>query len=80
MHITQSLKRAVQINSQGIATIDGDRQQTWQQFAQRVAKVAGAFQELRLSQGDRIAVLSLNSDRYLEVYYAIPWSGGVIVP
>ncbi|MEZ4863930.1 MAG: AMP-binding protein [Caldilineaceae bacterium] len=80
MYITQSLKRAVQTNSQGIATIDGDRQQTWQQFAARVAKVAGAFQALGLAQGDRIAVLSLNSDRYLEVYYAVPWFGGVIVP
>lgn len=80
MYITQSLKRAVQMNGQGIATIDGDRQQTWQQFANRVAKVAGAFQDLGLAQGDRIAVLSLNSDRYLEVYYAVPWFGGVIVP
>ena len=80
MYITQSLKRAVQINGQGVATIDGDRQQSWQQFAIRVAKMAGAFQELGLAQGDRIAVLSLNSDRYLEVYYAVPWFGGVIVP
>ena len=80
MYVTQSLKRAVQISSQGIATIDGDRQQTWQQFADRVVKLAGAFQVLGLAQGDRIAVLSLNSDRYLEVYYAVPWFGGVIVP
>lgn len=80
MYITQSLKRAVQINGQGIATIDGDRQQTWQQFANRVTKLASAFQTLGLAQGDRIAILSLNSDRYLEVYYAVPWFGGVIVP
>lgn len=80
MYITQSLKRAVQINGNGIATIDGERQQTWHQFADRVARLAGAFRKLGLDQGDRIAILSLNSDRYLEVYYAIPWCGGVIVP
>lgn len=80
MYITQGLKRAVQLNGQSIATIDGDRQQSWQQFADRVARLAGAFQDLDLNQGDRIAILSLNSDRYLEVYYAVPWFGGVIVP
>lgn len=80
MYITQSLKRAVQINGDGIATIDGDRQQTWRQFAHRVAKSAGALGDLGLTKGDRIAVLSLNSDRYLEVYYAVPWLGCVIVP
>ena len=30
--------------------------------------------------GDRVAVLSLNSDRYLELYLAAGWSGTVIVP
>ena len=32
------------------------------------------------SAGDRVAVLSLNSDRYLELYLAAGWSGTVIVP
>ena len=30
--------------------------------------------------GDRVAILSLNSDRYLELYLAAGWSGTVIVP
>ena len=80
MYITQGLKRAVQINGRGIATIDGKRQHTWQEFAQRVAKLAGVFRQLGLSVGGRVAILSLNSDRYLETYFAVPWADGIIVP
>lgn len=80
MHITQGLKRAVQVNSQGIATIDGVRQQTWQSFAYRVTKLAGALQTLGLKPDDRVAILALNSDRYLECYFATIWSGGIFVP
>ncbi|MCE7982750.1 MAG: long-chain-fatty-acid--CoA ligase [Caldilinea sp. CFX5] len=80
MYITQSLKRAMQVNGKGTATIFADRQQTWNQFGGRVARLAGAFQELELSDSGRIAILSLNSDRYLEVFYAVPWAGGIIVP
>ena len=30
--------------------------------------------------GGRVAILALNSHRYFEIYYAIPWAGGAIVP
>ncbi|MFX8930020.1 AMP-binding protein, partial [Acinetobacter baumannii] len=30
--------------------------------------------------GDRIGMLSLNSDRYLEYYLAVPWGGGIVNP
>lgn len=30
--------------------------------------------------GDRVAILALNSDRYFELMYAIPWLGAVMVP
>lgn len=80
MYITQGLKRAVQINRNGIATIDGTRQRTWAEFAERVAKLAGVFKALDLSEGGRVAILALNSDRYLEYFFAVPWAGGIVVP
>jgi len=80
MYITQGLKRAAQVNSQGIATIDGDRQQTWQEFAHRVAILAGALVSLGLKPDDRVAMLALNSDRHLEYYFATIWVGGIFVP
>ena len=81
MHITQSLRRALQINSNGVATIDGERQQTWAEFAHRITKLAGGLKHsLQLNTGDRVAVLSLNSAQYLETKYALAWAGLIAVP
>jgi long-chain acyl-CoA synthetase len=80
MSITQGLKRAMQINRRGTATIFGERRRTWQEFGGRVAKLAGALCGLNLSADGRVAILALNSDRYLECYYAVPWAGGIVVP
>ena len=80
MYITQGLKRAIQINGNGIATIDGQRQRRWHEFYQRVTKLAGALHALNLPVGGRVAILALNGDRYLETYYAVAWAAGIIVP
>jgi len=80
MSITQGLKRAMQIRGRGTATIFGQRLRTWQELGGRVAKLAGALRGLGLGGEGRVAVLALNSDRYLECYYAVPWAGGIVVP
>lgn len=80
MLVTQSVRRAAQVNGDGIATIDGERRQTWSVFARRVGRLAGALQELGLEAGGRIATLAFNGDRYLEYFFAVPWAGGIIVP
>jgi acyl-CoA synthetase (AMP-forming)/AMP-acid ligase II len=80
MSITQGLRRAMQIRGSGIATICGERRRTWTEFGHRVARLAGALGDLDLGAAGRVAILSLNSDRYLEYLYAVPWAGGVLVP
>ena len=80
MYLTQALKRAVQVNGSGVATHDHGRQRTWTECADRVAKLAGALQALGIRDGERAAILALNSDRYFEYFYAVPWAGGVFVP
>ncbi len=80
MHITQGLRRAVKVNAEGIATIDGDRRTTWRAFADQVARLAGALISLGLKPGDRVAMLALNSDRHLAYYFATIWAGGIFVP
>ena len=78
--LTQPLRRAAQINGKGVATICGERRRTWSEVAERVARLAGGLRRLGLDTGGRAAVLALNSDRYFELYSAIAWAGGVIVP
>lgn len=84
MQITSILRRAAQVNPNGIATIcatsSGERQQSWSQFLARVEKLAGALRDLGMGPGDRVAILSLNSDRYIEYYFATVWGGGAMMP
>jgi long-chain acyl-CoA synthetase len=78
--LTQGLRRAVQIKPNGPATAFASRRRTWAQTQDRVARVAGALSALGVHRGDRVAILALNSDRYLELMYAIPWIGAAMVP
>src|SRR5260221_4400191 len=78
--LTQGLRRAVQIKPNGLATAYASRRRSWHQTLDRVARVAGALSALGVHRGDRVAILALNSDRYFELMYAIPWIGAAMVP
>ncbi len=80
MNITVGLRRALQVNPHGIAILEGERKLTWAEVGERVSRMAGALRRLGVAAGDRVAVLMLNSSRYLELYLAISWAGAVIVP
>lgn len=80
MNITHGLRRALSINAGGTATIFGDRIRTWSQAGGRIAKLASGLRKLGVAEGDRVAVLMVNSDRYLDLYLAVAWAGAVIVP
>src|ERR1700761_3486568 len=78
--ITQFLRRALQVNPSGTATIFGDRVQDWTSFADRIARLASGLRGLGFQPGDRIGILGLNSDRYLECFFGLAWAGCVFVP
>ena len=80
MNTTQGLRRALQINPNGLATVFGDRRRNWREIGERVSRLAAGLRGLGANPGERVAVLSLNSDRYLELYLATAWAGAVIVP
>src|SRR5262249_57466805 len=52
----------------------------WSETADYVSRVAGGLSEAGVQRGDGVAILALNSDRYVELLYAIPWLGAVMVP
>jgi acyl-CoA synthetase (AMP-forming)/AMP-acid ligase II len=80
MYLTQTLHRNVQLDGGGIATVYGDRTRTWAESADRVAHLAKGLTELGVGAGDRVAILSLNSDRYHEYLFATWWLGAVVNP
>jgi acyl-CoA synthetase (AMP-forming)/AMP-acid ligase II len=78
--LSQFLRRAAQINAEGVATQYLNRQTTWGQTLARVARTAGFIQQQAVPKGSMVAVLAHNSDRYLEWLFAIPWAGSVVAP
>jgi acyl-CoA synthetase (AMP-forming)/AMP-acid ligase II len=45
-----------------------------------VSRLAGGLRGLGVETDDRVAILSLNSDKYLQVMLAVPWADAVVVP
>lgn len=80
MYLTQGLHRSASLFPDREATSFGERRQSYRQLADRVARFAGALRTLGLQPGERVAMLSLNSDRYLEYYLATFWAGGAVNP
>ncbi len=80
LSLTQFVSRAAKINARGIATISGGRKRTWAQVLDRVTRAAGAMKSLGLEDNDRVAIISPNSDNYLEYLFSVNWAGAVIVP
>lgn len=80
MYLTQGLHRAVQETPDAVMTVYGGRQHTVAEVAGRVARLAGALRAHGVDDGDRVAMLSLNSGRYHEYLLGVPWAGAVLNP
>jgi long-chain acyl-CoA synthetase len=80
MRLTQTLQAAALHHGGRIATVYGARKRTYADVLSRVARLAAGLREMGAQPGDRIAIIALNSDRYVEVYFAIAWAGCVSVP
>lgn len=80
MRITQLLEQAIHSRGQHTATLCAGRERSWQQLGERIPRAASALQAQGLEAGDTVAVLSMNSDNYIETFFAVPWAGGVLAP
>ena len=63
-----------------VATWKGDSAQraTFGQIAERVGRLANALHRLGITQGDRVATFSWNTQEHLEAYLAVPSMGAVL--
>lgn len=51
---------------------------TYKTLNERINRLAGGLEELKVSQGDTVAVFDYDSSRYLECFFAIPMMGAVM--
>jgi long-chain acyl-CoA synthetase len=76
----EPLDRARKLFASEVAMVSEGLRLTYADLWARCRRLAGALTRLGVEPGDRVAVLALNSHRYIESYLAVPASGRVVVP
>lgn len=80
MYVTQSLHRMLRQSPDMPLTVFADRLHTVRQSVDRIARLASALQSIGVRRDDRVAFLGLNSDRYHEYLFAVPWADAAVNP
>jgi fatty-acyl-CoA synthase len=63
-----------------VGIVCGDQRYTYEQFADRAARLAGALMAAGAAPLDRVAYLSTNCHRLLEAYYGVLEAGCILLP
>jgi len=74
------LRYAEQQYSHRTAVVCGNERFTYEQFADRAARLGGGLKNAGVKPGDRAAFLSMNCHRLLEAYYGVLEAGAVLLP
>ncbi len=74
------LERSASVWADRPAVVSGDDTWMYAEHLERVRRVAGALRELGVEPGDRVATLMPNVHEMLELHYAVPGIGAVLVP
>ena len=51
-----------------------------EEVGDRVPRLAAALRGVGIADGAFVAALAFNSDRYVELFFAVPWAGGAFAP
>ena len=79
MLLRDIVNRNARMYPQRTATVWGSIRHTFAEFKERVNRLANALMDLNVVQGDRVAVLLQNCSPYLELHFAIPQAGMIVV-
>ena len=79
-YMTQGLHRSLQQCPQQIAATCDGRKVNYLELVESISRLANGLQSIGMAEGDRIAILSLNSIEYVQTIFATWWGGGVINP
>jgi acyl-CoA synthetase (AMP-forming)/AMP-acid ligase II len=80
MNTAEFLMIASSIVPERTAMVCETKARTYMELQDRVNRLANALQGLGVTQGDKIAVMAMNSMEYVEIYYATAKLGCVFVP
>jgi acyl-CoA synthetase (AMP-forming)/AMP-acid ligase II len=74
------LRRAARLFPDKVAVVDGERRYSYRALVARVNRLSNALRQMGVRQGDKVAVLSPNSHRMLETFFAVPQLGAILTP
>ena len=79
MHPGLFLDRSARVYPGKVAVVHGNKQYTYQEFDQRVSRLAAALMQSGVSAGDRVAYLVPNTPQMLEGHYGPMRMGSILV-
>ncbi|MBC7141285.1 MAG: AMP-binding protein, partial [Rhodobacteraceae bacterium] len=82
MNLAEWLDATARAKPEAPAIFEGTRlYATYAGFAARVRALAAGLQKIHgVERGTRVAIFMKNCPAYLEVFYAVWWIGGTVVP
>jgi len=80
MLVTDFIRRAVKQYGKKIGVVDGEKRFTYAELGVRVNRLSNALLSLGIEKRDRVAVIEVNTHRLLEMFYAVPQIGAILLP
>lgn len=74
------LRRAARLFPNNLAVVDDAHRFSYRDLQERVNRLANALLAMGIGKEDKVAVLSPNSHRMLEAFFAVPQIGAVLTP
>jgi long-chain acyl-CoA synthetase len=78
--ILDGLRQTISAFPDKEAVVCGALRYTYREVGERINRLSTGLVRMGLEKGDRVAILSLNCHRYLELYYGVPQLGAAVVP
>lgn len=80
MIISETLKKASKLFPHKEGVVCGEKRYTYQEFSNRISRLAHGLSQLGIRKEDKVAILHPNCHYFLEAYYGISLIGAISVP
>eukprot|EP00301_Raphidiophrys_heterophryoidea_P005792 c12395_g1_i4.p1 GENE.c12395_g1_i4~~c12395_g1_i4.p1 ORF type:complete len:548 (+),score=130.79 c12395_g1_i4:46-1644(+) len=79
--VTAAIKNSARIHTnKAFVELEDNSTISYGEAKDRISRLAGGLRAIGLENESKIALMALNSHRYAEMYYAVPWAGCIVVP
>ncbi len=80
MSVLEFRDRAEAYYGDKVGVVDGDREFTYREFAERTHRLANVLRDLGVEKGDRVSFITYNTHQLLEAYFGVIEAGAILNP